>query len=85
MLACLQYAASQGADIGMSAPGCCIGQVASSFDGTVRNLGAPEWFDHRYRFNARRWGGGLRAPPRCHWRVHVRHARGYRGARWVLD
>src|SRR5207302_4092403 len=26
------------------------------FAGTIRNLGAPEWFDHRYRFKPEAWG-----------------------------
>ena len=30
------------------------------FAGTVRNLGAPEWFDHRYRFSRHASG-----PARC--------------------
>ena len=33
------------------------------FGGTVRNLDAPEWFDHRYRFKPADWGpAGAPAP-----------------------
>ena len=47
------------------------------FAGTVRNLDAPEWFDHRYRFKPADWGPARR-PVTCAGgdrRLHVRHAR----------
>ena len=33
------------------------------YAGTVRNLGAPEWFDHRYRFKPADCGPGQRRRP----------------------
>ncbi len=35
------------------------------FAGTVRNLGAPEWFDHRYRFKPENWGPAGHRRARC--------------------
>ena len=68
---------------GSSARSCSIPTGASSSPGTVRNLGAPEWFDHRYRFKPEDWGPAGDAGPGAggDGRVHVRHARGDRAGR----
>ena len=39
-----------------SGASCCIPDDRIQFAGTIRNLGAPEWFDHRYRFKRTDWG-----------------------------
>ena len=62
-LACLQFAASQEQDIGIVGPRLLYPDGRIQFAGTVRNLGAPEWFDHRYRFKPADWGpAGLASP-----------------------
>jgi GT2 family glycosyltransferase len=55
-LACLQYAASQEQNIGIVGARLLYPDGRIQFAGTVRNLGAPEWFDHRYRFKPADWG-----------------------------
>jgi len=62
-LACLQYATSRDDDIGIVGAQLLYPDGRIQFAGTVRNLGAPEWFDHRYRFKPADWGpAGLAAP-----------------------
>jgi GT2 family glycosyltransferase/glycosyltransferase involved in cell wall biosynthesis len=62
-LACLQYAASQEPDIGIVGARLLYPDGRIQFAGTVRNLGAPQWFDHRYRFKPEDWGpAGLASP-----------------------
>jgi GT2 family glycosyltransferase len=55
-LACLQYASRHGDDIGIVGAKLLYPDGRIQFAGTVRNLGAPEWFDHRYRFKPEDWG-----------------------------
>ncbi|HUN78394.1 MAG TPA: glycosyltransferase [Solirubrobacteraceae bacterium] len=55
-LAGLQYAASQQEETGIVGAKLLYPDGRIQFAGTVRNLGAPEWFDHRYRFKPESWG-----------------------------
>jgi glycosyltransferase involved in cell wall biosynthesis len=55
-LACLQYAASQEDDVAIVGARLLYPDGRIQFAGTARNLGAPEWFDHRYRFKPGDWG-----------------------------
>jgi GT2 family glycosyltransferase len=55
-LAGLQYAASREPEIGIVGGKLLYPDGRIQFAGTVRNLGAPEWFDHRYRFKPDAWG-----------------------------
>lgn len=62
-LQCLQYAASQEDDIGVVGAQLLYPDGRIQFAGTARNRGAPEWFDHRYRFKPKDWGpAGLSGP-----------------------
>jgi len=62
-LACLQYAAHQEDDVGIVGAKLLYPDGRIQFAGTVRNLGAPEWFDHRYRFKPAGWGpAGMPGP-----------------------
>jgi GT2 family glycosyltransferase len=62
-LACLQYASSRDEDIGMVGARLLYPDNRIQFAGTARNLGAPEWFDHRYRFKPADWGPAALASP----------------------
>jgi GT2 family glycosyltransferase/glycosyltransferase involved in cell wall biosynthesis len=55
-LACLQFAASQEDDVAIVGGRLLYPDGRIQFAGTARNLGAPEWFDHRYRFKPADWG-----------------------------
>ena len=62
-LACLQHAASEEEDVGIVGAQLLYPDGRIQFGGTVRNLGAPEWFDHRYRFKPANWGpAGIAGP-----------------------
>jgi len=49
-LAVLQYCAGDGDYSGVAGARLLYPDGRIQFGGTVRNLGAPEWFDHRFRF-----------------------------------
>jgi GT2 family glycosyltransferase len=55
-LASLQFAASRRSDVGIVGAKLLYPDDRIQFAGTVRNLGAPEWFDHRFRFKPADWG-----------------------------
>jgi GT2 family glycosyltransferase/glycosyltransferase involved in cell wall biosynthesis len=52
----LQYAASQEEETGIVGAKLLYPDGRIQFAGTMRNRGAPEWFDHRYRFKPEEWG-----------------------------
>ena len=52
----LQYAAYSGTDIGIAGPKLLYADGTIQSAGTHRNLGAPEWFDHLYRFRPSDYG-----------------------------
>ena len=54
-LACLQHMA-RSREVGIVGAKLLYPDNRIQYAGTVRNLGAPEWFDHRYRFKPADWG-----------------------------
>ena len=62
-LECLQYAAHRHEDIGIVGGQLQYPDGRIQFGGTVRNAGAPEWFDHRYRFKPAGWGPADQTSP----------------------
>ncbi len=59
----LQYATSRFPDVGVVGAKLLYADGRIQFAGTVRNLGAPEWFDHRYRFRPGGFGPANIAGP----------------------
>ncbi len=55
-LASLQYATTRNANVGVVGAKLLYGDDRIQFGGTIRNPGAPEWFDHRFRFKPSGWG-----------------------------
>jgi GT2 family glycosyltransferase len=55
-LAVLQFCAGDGEYVGVVGARLLYPDGRIQFGGTVRNLGAPEWFDHRYRFKPADYG-----------------------------
>ncbi|MDQ6730416.1 MAG: glycosyltransferase [Actinomycetota bacterium] len=55
-LECLQYATGRYENVGIVGAKLLYPDGRIQFAGTVRNLGALEWFDHRYRFKPSAWG-----------------------------
>ncbi len=55
-LACLQYVATRADDIGVVGAKLLYRNNRIQFGGTIRNLGAREWFDHRFRGKWTHWG-----------------------------
>jgi len=62
-LQCLQYAAFREEDVGIVGAQLLYPDGRIQFGGTVRNPGAPEWFDHRYRFKPSDWGPAAQISP----------------------
>jgi GT2 family glycosyltransferase len=54
-LECLQYVAN-GRSVGIVGAKLLYPDNRIQYGGTVRNPGAPEWYDHRYRFKPASWG-----------------------------
>jgi GT2 family glycosyltransferase/glycosyltransferase involved in cell wall biosynthesis len=62
-LAALQYASQIEPGIGIVGAKLLYPDGRIQYAGTVRNLGAPEWFDHRYRFKPADFGPAQVAGP----------------------
>ena len=72
----LQYAASTRMDnVGIVGAKLLYPDGRIQFGGTIRNSGAPEWFDHRYRFKRSDYGPANVPGPiaRGQRRLHVHH------------
>ncbi len=52
----LQFASSRHPNVGVLTGKLLYEDDRIQFAGTVRNQGAPEWFDHRFRFKPADWG-----------------------------
>ncbi|MFZ0042369.1 MAG: glycosyltransferase [Solirubrobacteraceae bacterium] len=52
----LQFASTRAQHVGIVGAKLLYENGTIQFAGTVRNLGAPEWFDHRYRFRPADFG-----------------------------
>ena len=52
----MQFASTRADDIGIVGAKLLYRDGRIQFGGTVRNLGAPEWFDHRFRFRPIAYG-----------------------------
>jgi GT2 family glycosyltransferase len=55
-LAALQYSSREADYVGIVGAKLLYPDGRIQFGGTVRNLGAPQWFDHRFRFKPARFG-----------------------------
>ncbi|HEX4011430.1 MAG TPA: glycosyltransferase [Solirubrobacteraceae bacterium] len=55
-LACLQYATTVAARVGIAGAKLLYPDNRIQYAGTIRNASAPEWFDHRYRGKPADWG-----------------------------
>ncbi len=62
-LASLQYATTRWGRVGIVGGLLLYEDGRIQFAGTVRNLDAPEWFDHRFRFKPADWGPASVAQP----------------------
>jgi GT2 family glycosyltransferase len=62
-LATLQYSSREADYVGIVGAKLLYPDGKIQFAGTVRNLGAPQWFDHRYRFKPANFGPSTIAQP----------------------
>jgi GT2 family glycosyltransferase/glycosyltransferase involved in cell wall biosynthesis len=62
-LATLQYSSREADYVGIVGAKLLYPDGKIQFAGTVRNLGAPQWFDHRYRFKPAGFGPATIAQP----------------------